>query len=612
MPTPPDDPDRPDVVRADAHAADDPEDVQFDHDALMALAGRIADGTTLEPSTGADDVPAGVDRDVVRALLDIAAIEAAHRQAEASFEQLWTGTSHMARQWGPLTILERIGRGEFGDVYRAHHHGLNLDVALKLAPATTDAEAARLLDEARRLARVRHTNVVRIHGVEHRDGQVGFWMDLVEGTTLDELTQAHGFSAEDAAQAGIALSRALAAVHQIGVLHGDIKAQNVVRSSSSDSPGRLVLIDFGAGRDLADRPTAGSDTIGTPVYMAPEVIDGAGRSTASDIYSLGILLFYLVARQFPIYATTKAAFRAAHANGSGLRLRDLRPDLPHPFIDIVERATANRPEARYASAGALEAALVAFLARVPVPAPLPAPAELNPPGPAPLAGRWARRAAAIAAVVIVAAVTAWRSDSNPGTPPAVAAEPSMSDTFLPIDGYTIDAAFYRATASGDERLTHESTVAVDDRLHARITASDPAYIYVVNEDERGKSFLLFPPRNGKTSNLIDARRSLRIPEDYDWSVDSAGGREHFIVFASREPVPALETALRKLASPRSPLPEGLPEQLRGVGGIVRIEQAPTSTFNAHFADLFTEPLLDRKETAKGLWARQLTVASVAR
>lgn len=611
MPTPPDDSGRPGVGPG-SHETDEQDAGQPDNDALMALAGRIAEGTTVEPSTGTADLPPGVDRDVVKALLDIAAIEAAHRQAEASFEQLWTGTSHMPRQWGPLTILERIGRGEFGDVYRAHHHGLNLDVALKLAPATTDADAARLLDEARRLARVRHTNVVRIHGVEHRHGQVGFWMDLVEGTTLDELTQAHGFSAEDAAQAGVALSRALAAVHQMGVLHGDIKAQNVVRSSSHDSPGRLVLIDFGAGRDLADTPAAGSDTIGTPVYMAPEVIDGAGRSTASDIYSLGILLFYLVARQFPIYATTKAAFRAAHANGSGLRLRDLRPDLPQPFIDIVERATAHRPEARYASAGALEAALVAFLGRVPVPAPLPAPAEVDPPSLAPLAGRWVWRAAAIAVVVIVAAVTAWRSGSNPGTPPAVAAEPSMSDTFLPIDGYTIDAAFYRATASGDERLTRESTVAVHDRLHARITASDPAYIYVVNEDERGKSFLLFPLRNGKTSNLIDARRSLRIPDDYDWSVDSAGGHEHFIIFASREPVPALETALRKLASPQSPLPEGLPAQLRGVGSILRVDRPPASTFNAHFAELFTEPLLDRKETAKGLWARQLTVASVAR
>ena len=326
-----------------------------DSDPLLPLAERIADGAAIDPAVEQHAASLGTDAAVLRALLDIATIEAAHRTAESTFEQLWTGLSHVPRQWGPLTILERVGQGEFGEVYRAHHNTLQIDVALKLSPAGSDAEAARMLDEARLLARVQHPNVVRVHDVEHRHGRVGFWMDLVQGQTLESLTRTRGFNPLEAAQVGVALCRGLAAVHAVGVLHGDVKAHNVIRQ---DGSGAILLVDFGSGRALNDQRDDGADLIGTPVYMAPEVLNGAARSTASDIYSLGVLLYHLVTNAYPVYASSQAGFIEAHRTGSRKRLRDVRADAPPAFVQLVERATAADPKQRFASAGALEAALV--------------------------------------------------------------------------------------------------------------------------------------------------------------------------------------------------------------------------------------------------------------
>lgn len=582
------------------HDTDDHEPLA--NESLLPLAERIAAGAAIDRLAEEASSPADADQKVLDALLEIATIDAAHREAEASFERVWAGAASVPRQWGPLTILERIGRGESGDVYRAHHHSLALDVALKLAPATSDAEAERLLDEARRLARVRHPNVVRIHGAEHRHGHVGFWMDLVSGRTLEELAQGHGFSTEEAAQVGVALSRALAAVHGQGVLHGDIKASNVVRT---DGNGTIVLIDFGAGRPLADEPAGDTDALGTPVYMAPEVIAGQRRSTSSDIYSLGVLLFYLVTRQYPIYASTRASFLAAHASGGRKRLPDLRPDLPPVFVDIIERATAGNPEARYASAGAFEAALIAFLGRT------NGHSGRDEARARTAAAPWRRLIFPGAALLAVMAAIASCPDSRPSVAVISDHATAASDKSLPVDGYVIDAAFFRARDSGDdERLSQESTVIVDDRLHARITTSKPAYVYVVNEDDKGRSFLLFPLRDSKTSNLLPAGRTLRIPDNFDWQVDSPGGQEHFIVFASQDPVSALDDAFSRLASPRAPLPPELPNRLRSAGIVVPTKPTVAPTYNGHFSELFTAPLLDRQETAKGLWVRQLTVRSV--
>ena len=249
-----------------------------------------------------------------------------------------------------------MGEGSFGEVYRAFDTGLHREVALKLlhegqSPAR---QSARVLKEARLLARLRHPNVVIVHGAEQHDNRVGLWMEFIHGSTLEKLLKVHGpFAAGEAARIGQELCHALAAVHAAGLVHRDIKAQNVIRETG----GRVVLMDFGAG-EWRDRAARGPSRLtGTPLYLAPEVLDG-GRATArSDIYSLGVLLYHLVTNAFPVTGASLDDLRHAQREGKRTPLDDARHDLPDDFVRTIERAIDPDPSRRFSSAGAMLSAL---------------------------------------------------------------------------------------------------------------------------------------------------------------------------------------------------------------------------------------------------------------
>jgi Tol biopolymer transport system component len=260
--------------------------------------------------------------------------------------------------WGPLTLLERVGRGSFADVFRAWDMRLDREVAVKLLrdrDTSAVAQVSSLIGEARLLAKVRHPNVVTVHGAERIDGHVGIWTEFIHGHTLAHLVRQQGpFSADEASAIGIDLCRALAAVHQAGLLHRDIKAQNVMREAG----GRIVLMDLGAGKGrMSGAMALGGDLTGTPLYLAPEAWQGGEATPQTDIYSVGVLLYHLVTGAYPVSGTTLDEVREAHRARHRTLLRDTRADLPHAFVDVVERALAADPAARYESAGAFEAAL---------------------------------------------------------------------------------------------------------------------------------------------------------------------------------------------------------------------------------------------------------------
>lgn len=303
------------------------------NDATLALAQAVADGSDVDWDRAESDAVSPQDRALVQQLRQLARLGAAAR-AELS-------------EWGPLEIRRPIGRGSFGSVYLAWDRRLERDVALKLLDGVVTHEGAIL-------ARVRHANVVTIHGADVFEGRAGLWMEFIEGQTLKAIVERAGrFGAAEATIIGCDLCRALAAVHREGLLHRDVKAQNVMREAG----GRIVLMDFGTG-GLAgtDLPLAG-----TPVYLAPEVIDGQAPSIATDIYALGVLLFYLATAAFPVEGGSFVEIRERHARGQRQRLRDVRPDLPVPFVRAVDRMTAVDPHERPASAGAAEALLEAAL-----------------------------------------------------------------------------------------------------------------------------------------------------------------------------------------------------------------------------------------------------------
>jgi predicted ATPase/Tfp pilus assembly protein PilF len=265
-------------------------------------------------------------------------------------------------RFGPLAVLELVGRGTFGEVYRALDLRLDREVALKLRRIDGPGEPAarRFLDEARSLARVRHPNVVVVHGAEVDGKKLGFWTDFVRGQTLAAYLAERGpLSAEEAARIGIDLCRALGAVHAAGFVHGDVKAANAMR----DESGRVLLMDFGAVSRLSALALGhrGPErVVGSPLTMAPEVETGEAVP-ASDLFSLGVLLYQLVTGEYPFIAPDAAALRRMKARGERRPLGALRPELPVAFVTVVERALQPDPALRYPNAAEMEGALLALL-----------------------------------------------------------------------------------------------------------------------------------------------------------------------------------------------------------------------------------------------------------
>jgi predicted Ser/Thr protein kinase len=255
--------------------------------------------------------------------------------------------------WGDLRLLSELGHGGFGRVYRAWDEKLAREVALKVIKPRDAEQRASVLMEGQMLARVSHRNVVNVFRAQQIDDEVGLTMELIKGRHLAHVVEQNGpMGAEEASVIGISLSQALAAVHGAGLLHRDVKAHNVMRESG----GRIVLMDFGAGRHVSESRV--SDLSGTPLYLAPELFGGHPASPASDLYSLGVLLFYLVTRKHPVEGRTLTEIMTRHNSGVRALLSDLRPDLPGRFVHVVQRALAPAPEERPRSAGAMMSELM--------------------------------------------------------------------------------------------------------------------------------------------------------------------------------------------------------------------------------------------------------------
>jgi eukaryotic-like serine/threonine-protein kinase len=580
-----------------------------DPDVLDSVAASISEGALIPWDQVAQEV-GGTSHAVVDQLRELERIAKFYREgderqtAEAPNAEQWSGP----RAWAHFLILGRLGGGSFGEVYKAHDTKLQCDVALKLMRDDGDSRAniSRVLKEARLLARVRHTNVATVYGADQVEGRVGLWMELVRGTTLEDLLQRQGpFGAREASLVGLDLCRAIAAVHRAGLLHGDIKAHNVMREEG----GRTVLMDFGVGRDLdQEMPRAqvgggSGDFAGTPLYVAPEVFTGSSRTKIADVYSLGVLLFHLVSNRYPVEGETRATIEEAHRQKARTHLRDLRPDLPEDFVNVVERALDPDPGQRFQSAGAFEIALARFLGtsaeEVPVERGKPVRAAL----------------AAVVAAILIGAPIYWFATRPQIAPaasaPIAAAAPSV--TTAP-GSYSIDAGLYRVSDAGESKLQPGDRVAPGDRLALQIEVSQPAHVYIVNEDDSGESYLLFPLPNQNVTNPIPAGHPVRLPTGGDkplyWTVTSAGGREHFLIFATPEPLPSFDRMFASLPHPQlnapvvaSPLSAEAVGVLRGVGGLAK---SPRPT-GSKLAEQFTTPLLQTAETANGLWVRQITL-----
>jgi serine/threonine protein kinase/tetratricopeptide (TPR) repeat protein len=318
---------------------------------LDELAGAILDGTSVDWRT-IQSTASETERSLVEELRALATLADFHREQRADTEP-----GHPPEAWGHVRVLEPLGSGAFGRVYRAWDTRLDREVALKLLPAQSDAGDARassIIQEGRLLARVRHPNVVTIYGAERIGDTVGLWMELIDGETVEQrLAQGLPFQPSETIVIGIQICRAVTAVHDAGLLHRDIKTQNVMLAAD----GRAVLMDFGTGWEMSERSASTVALAGTPLYLAPEVLRGGEATIQSDVYSIGVLLYHMLTGTYPVRARDFSDLRLAHERRDRGSVRAIRRDVPRRLASIIDRAIDPDAERRFESVDELATAL---------------------------------------------------------------------------------------------------------------------------------------------------------------------------------------------------------------------------------------------------------------
>ena len=265
---------------------------------------------------------------------------------------------------GDRYLIEReLGRGGMGTVYLARELGLDRLVALKVLPpeyATEQALRERFLRETRLAASFAHPNIVPVYAVEERDDLLAFAMAYVEGESLaDRVTRTGPLGSRDTVRMLQDVSYALAYAHGRGVVHRDIKPDNIMIERAT---GRALVMDFGVARTIAAPATGAGltrvgEVVGTPEYMSPEQASGDHVDGRSDLYSLGLVAWFAVTGTPAVTGTSTHQILVKQLTEVLPPLATVRPDLPPALTALVDRCVVKEPGGRFAEAGALVEAL---------------------------------------------------------------------------------------------------------------------------------------------------------------------------------------------------------------------------------------------------------------
>ncbi|MGE0707372.1 MAG: extracellular solute-binding protein [Planctomycetota bacterium] len=272
-------------------------------------------------------------------------------------------------RFGPYLILEELGRGGMGVVYRAQETELGRDVALKLLSpelSRRPRELERFRREAALASKLRHPRIVGVFSYGEVEGRTYYTMPIVEGQSLKDLIARGPLAPERAAELVEQVARAIDSAHQQRVVHRDLKPANLVL----DGSGAPLVLDFGLAKDLLSGPelTRTGEILGTPCYMAPE--QAAGETDwvdhRVDVYALGVILYECLTGQVPYGGQTAAEVISRILHEDPPAPRSIRPELPYELETVVLGAMRRERFLRYQTAGALADDLLRFRRKEPV------------------------------------------------------------------------------------------------------------------------------------------------------------------------------------------------------------------------------------------------------
>jgi len=300
---------------------------------------------------------------------ELESLLAADREADADWADRWSAAiaDHVTpravetgQSIGPYRIDEQIGRGGMGVVYRAYDTRLERPVALKLVDDVGLDATMRtsLLREAQCASALNHPHVCTVFDFGEFQGEPYIVMEWIDGRPLNDLTRPAGLPTDSALSCGVQIAEALAHAHTCGVVHGDLKPANVLMTSEHG----VKLLDFGVARRLnreGDGGSAGRSPRGTPLFMAPEILEGGVASERSDVWSFGCVLQQLLTGSLPFGGSTTSAIASAVFNAAPVPLPN---SVPLSVRQVHARCLAREPRDRYRDGTELLRALNAAIA----------------------------------------------------------------------------------------------------------------------------------------------------------------------------------------------------------------------------------------------------------